>query len=142
MSTGLSVAMPANPYLLQNFLEEPSSRPAIFQRHRRSGLVGRGTCTCGSLWCVGNAVRTPATAVAARILAIGFALRALGEFDYLGLSKSVRGTAFAYYDTWFYSPSLVCLAVICATASVDLIRRGPFRNVVIQEHTGSIRVTR
>jgi uncharacterized membrane protein YidH (DUF202 family) len=68
---------------------------------------------------LGSAVRTPATAAAARLLAIGFALRALGEFHYLGFFKSVRGTPFAYYDTWFYSPLFVCLAVICATASLN-----------------------
>jgi Protein of unknown function (DUF3995) len=68
---------------------------------------------------LGGVVRTPITTVAARLLAIGFALRALGEFHYLGFFKSVRGTPFAYYDTRFYSPLFVCLAVMCATASVD-----------------------
>jgi hypothetical protein len=64
-------------------------------------------------------VRAPITAAAARLMAIGFALRALGEFHYLGFFKGVRGTPFAHYDTWFYSPLFVCLAVICATASSD-----------------------
>jgi uncharacterized membrane protein YidH (DUF202 family) len=72
----------------------------------RSGMLGSGA-------------RTPMTAIAARLLAIGFALRAIGEFHYLGFFKSVRGTPFAYYDTWFYNPLFVCLAVICATASLD-----------------------
>lgn len=67
----------------------------------------------------GRAGRTPVTATAARVLAIGFALRALGEFHYLGFFKSVRGTAFASYDTWFYSPLFVCLTVMCATAGRD-----------------------
>ena len=66
---------------------------------------------------LGTAVRTPLTAIGARVMAIGFALRALGEFHYLGFFKSVRGTQFAYYDTWFYSPLFVCLAVICVTGA-------------------------
>lgn len=66
-----------------------------------------------------SALRIPVTAGASRVMAIGFALRALGDFHFLGFFKSVRGTPFAYYDTWFYSPLFVCLAVVCATASLD-----------------------
>jgi hypothetical protein len=68
---------------------------------------------------LGSAARTPVTAAAARLLTIGFALRAIGEFHYLGFFKSIRGTPFAYYDTWLYSPLFVCLTIICATASLD-----------------------
>jgi hypothetical protein len=67
----------------------------------------------------GSAVRTPATAVVARVLAVIFALRAIGEFHYVGFFKSVRGTPFAHHDTWLYNPLFVCLAVVCATASLD-----------------------
>ena len=46
---------------------------------------------------------------------IGFAvgavlvLRAIGEFRYVGFFKRVRGSDFATYDNWFYSP--FCLLV-------------------------------
>ena len=83
------------------------------------GLVVAALILAARSGALGSAVRIPATAVASRLLAIGFALRALGDFRYLGFFKSIRGTPFAYYDTWFYSPLFVCLAVICATASLD-----------------------
>jgi hypothetical protein len=67
----------------------------------------------------GSAVRTPASAVVARVLAVIFTFRAIGEFHYVGFFKSVRGTPFAHYDTWLYNPLFVCLAVVCATASLD-----------------------
>ena len=83
------------------------------------GLVVAALILTARSGALGSAVRIPATAVASRLLAIGFALRALGDFRYLGFFKSIRGTPFAYYDTWLYSPLFVCLAVICATASLD-----------------------
>jgi hypothetical protein len=33
-----------------------------------------------------------------------FVLRAIGEFRLVGFFKSVRGTPFAHWDTWLYSP--------------------------------------
>ena len=36
-------------------------------------------------------------------------LRAIGEFRYVGFFKRVRGSDFATYDNWFYSP--FCLLV-------------------------------
>lgn len=38
-----------------------------------------------------------------------FVLRAVGEFRLVGFFKSVRGTPFAFWDTWLYSP--LCLAL-------------------------------
>jgi hypothetical protein len=47
-------------------------------------------------------------------IALGFAflLRALGEFRLVGLFKRVRGTAFATWDTWLFSP--LCLLIAFA----------------------------
>ncbi len=44
-------------------------------------------------------------------LAIGlvFVLRAIGEFRLVGFFKNVKGTPFARWDTWLYSP--LCLAL-------------------------------
>jgi hypothetical protein len=101
------------------------SERAVFHVPRYSnaivalGLVVAALILAARSGVLGTAVRAPITAVAARLMAIGFALRALGEFHYLGFFKSVRGTPFSYYDTWFYCPLFVCLAVISATASSD-----------------------
>ncbi|MBC7841148.1 MAG: DUF3995 domain-containing protein [Gemmatimonadaceae bacterium] len=42
-----------------------------------------------------------------------FALRAIGDFRYVGLFKRVRGTPFARWDTWLFTP--LC-ALLAATA--------------------------
>ena len=64
----------------------------------RGGLVGRGLpqevletmCTC--LW-------------------VGLAIRAIGDFRYVGFFKSVKGTPFAQFDTIVYSPLCLLLSV-------------------------------
>jgi hypothetical protein len=43
--------------------------------------------------------------------AIIFALRAIGEFRYVGFSKRIRGTEFAWWDDRFFSPLCVTLAI-------------------------------
>ena len=45
-------------------------------------------------------------------LAIVFALRAIGDFRYVGFFKRVRHTMFARMDTQFYTPLCVLLAVL------------------------------
>jgi hypothetical protein len=47
-------------------------------------------------------------------IAIGFVffIRAVGEFRLVGLFKRVRGTAFATWDTWLFSP--LCLLIAFA----------------------------
>lgn len=44
-----------------------------------------------------------------RVMAVGFAARAVGEFRYVGFFKRVRDTKFADYDTRLFSP--LCLAM-------------------------------
>ena len=66
----------------------------------------------------GSAARTPVTSIAAGVMAVGFALRAIGDFRFLGFFKTVQGTSFAHYDTWVYSPLCVCLAIISAVGSL------------------------
>lgn len=41
-----------------------------------------------------------------------FAIRAVGDFRYLGWSKRVYGTDFATLDTWVYSPLCLVLALL------------------------------
>lgn len=58
-------------------------------------------------------VPLPAVAVraAAYVLGTVFLLRAIGEFRLVGFFKSVRGTQFATYDTYLYSPLCLLLGL-------------------------------
>jgi Protein of unknown function (DUF3995) len=55
-------------------------------------------------------------------LALGLLARAVGDFQYLGFFKSVRGTPFATMDTWLYSP--LCLLLALGVAAVAWRRVG------------------
>lgn len=48
------------------------------------------------------------------ILAILFAIRAIGDFNYVGFFKKIRSTPFAVYDTKYFSPLCFYLAVSLA----------------------------
>jgi hypothetical protein len=52
--------------------------------------------------------------VGAWVLAALFLLRAIGEFRYVGFFKRVRGTEFARWDTWLFSPLCLVIAVLAA----------------------------
>jgi hypothetical protein len=41
------------------------------------------------------------------VCAIVFTIRAIGDFNYVGLFKKIKHSQFAKYDTWIYSP--LCL---------------------------------
>lgn len=43
---------------------------------------------------------------------IVFALRALGDFKYVGFFKQIKSTEFAYLDTVFFSPLCLTIAII------------------------------
>lgn len=59
------------------------------------------------------------------LLAVTFALRAIGDFRYAGFFKRVRGTRFARWDSALYSPLCALLALGCAAAaSVGVPRAG------------------
>lgn len=47
-----------------------------------------------------------------------FALRAIGDFHWVGFFKTVQHTAFARNDTRFFSPLCVGIAVGCAVLSI------------------------
>ncbi|WP_257462250.1 DUF3995 domain-containing protein [Archangium lipolyticum] len=48
------------------------------------------------------------------VLAGVFGVRAVGEFRQVGFFKRVRGTRFATWDTWLYSPLCAALSAACA----------------------------
>lgn len=52
-------------------------------------------------------------------LALGLLARAVGDFNYVGFFKRVRGTPFARMDTWLYSP--LCLALSAGVATVAFV---------------------
>lgn len=51
------------------------------------------------------------------VLVMIFAIRAIGDFNYVGFFKRVKGTPFARLDTAFYSPLCVLLAILIADAA-------------------------
>lgn len=55
------------------------------------------------------------------VIALIFAARAIGEFQYVGFFKRVRGTVFARRDSLFYSP----LCVLISALSVGLAVLAP-----------------
>ncbi|MGC4072701.1 MAG: DUF3995 domain-containing protein [Nibricoccus sp.] len=48
------------------------------------------------------------------ILALVFALRTVGDFRYVGLTKRIHETPFARADTCYYTPLCALLATACA----------------------------
>ena len=50
-------------------------------------------------------------------LAVVFAARAVGDFRYLGFFKRERASRFAQYDSHFYSPLCLALAIVCAAVA-------------------------
>ena len=62
-----------------------------------------------------------------------FVLRAAGDFRLFGFFKSVRGTEFAFWDNWLYSPLCLVIGVgvlwlVCSRES------NPEREAAQQEH--------
>ena len=51
------------------------------------------------------------------LLALTFLARAVGEFRYVGLFKRVRGTDFANWDTWLFTP--LCLLIAASVAIIN-----------------------
>jgi len=47
-------------------------------------------------------------------LSLVFLLRAVGNLRTFGFFKSITGTLFAQWDTWFYSPLCLALALLAA----------------------------
>jgi hypothetical protein len=54
-------------------------------------------------------VPAPMATLGSWTIAMTFMARAVGEFRYLGFFKRVRGTRFAWWDTWLFSP--LCLGL-------------------------------
>ena len=106
-------------------LPERNGRP-LFQPGRGATILVAGGLFGGALTLLVRLgmVRTPLPArVSARYSASGcwllatlFGVRAIGEFQYVGLFKRVRGTAFARWDTRLYTP--LCIVISLGSALV------------------------
>jgi hypothetical protein len=57
--------------------------------------------------------RLPIARVGVWVLLVVFAMRAIGEFNLVGLFKRVRDTRFGRRDTWIYSPLCLLLSALC-----------------------------
>jgi hypothetical protein len=53
------------------------------------------------------------------LCASAFSLRVIGDFRYVGLFKSIRGTRFAHYDTLVFTPLCLFLATAYWVAIID-----------------------
>ncbi|HDR8984680.1 TPA: DUF3995 domain-containing protein [Burkholderia vietnamiensis] len=77
-------------------------------------LCGAGAVASRAGW-LGPKVLPGATAFAIVAFALIFAVRAVGDFRYVGFFKRVRGSRFARMDTLCYSPLCVALALALAS---------------------------
>ncbi|CAB3747139.1 hypothetical protein B7G54_03510 [Burkholderia puraquae] len=95
---------------------EPLLRPtAIGTLAVAAALLG-GACVVAvrAGWLGPNAYRG-ATSFAVVALALIFAVRAVGDFRYVGFFKRIRGSRFARMDTLYYSPLCAALALSIAS---------------------------
>jgi hypothetical protein len=58
----------------------------------------------------------------AYLLALVFAVRAVGDFRYVGFFKALGDEPFRSWDTWLFSP--LCLAIAVAAFTVASRREG------------------
>lgn len=74
------------------------------------------TAQCGDLLSLG----LPAwfSRLGTWVLALVFALRAIGDFRYVGFFKRVRGTLFARRDSLVYTPLCVFISALAAALAV------------------------
>ncbi len=70
-----------------------------------------------------SAALGPLPRFATRALAVIFAVRAIGDFRYVGFFKRVRGTRFARLDRAFYSPLCCVLALLIAYVAYTTTRK-------------------
>ncbi len=101
-----------------------SQRKACVHTHTRSHFCRRPRALPSDRPCLGRAgvfsALVPAALFKWPVLILGFVflVRAVGEFKLVGLFKRVRGTSFARWDTWLFSP--LCLGISCAALWLSL----------------------
>jgi hypothetical protein len=93
---------------------KPSFRPSPLATVAVAvALLAAALSTAAALGWLGELIPARVVRVLTLTMSLGFLLRAIGDFKYVGFFKSVRGTLFAYWDGWFYSP--LCLLIAAAS---------------------------
>ncbi|KVP64587.1 DUF3995 domain-containing protein [Burkholderia ubonensis] len=82
-------------------------------------LAGAGVIAARAGW-LRASPHASAVAFATVALALIFAVRAIGDFRYVGFFKHIRGSRFARMDTLCYSP--LCAALSLSIASMFWVR--------------------
>ena len=80
-------------------------------------FIGVALSLCGLFYWftfISASVRTPSLVkkIGLWVIPLIFALRALGDFKYIGFFKQVKSTEFTKLDTWFFSPLCLTIALI------------------------------
>jgi hypothetical protein len=103
-----------------------NSRPVIRPSAFGTAMVGVVLCAMAA-WLalrLGLVVLSPLARdgivikTGAWLMAAAFALRAIGDFRYVGFFKTIRDSAFARLDTLAYSPLCACLALLIGAATL------------------------
>jgi hypothetical protein len=81
-------------------------------------LVMGAVTVCGEVHLFTTGRFSPLFHIASWCLCGVFLLRAVGNFNTFGIFKTVRETAFAYWDTHLFSPLCFVLAVLAAVVSL------------------------
>jgi hypothetical protein len=92
----------------------PLFRPSTFG----TAMVAVGLCVMAALvalrigWINPTILPSVVIEIGVWLIAAVFALRAIGDFRYVGFFKRIRDSAFARLDTLAYSPLCACLALL------------------------------
>jgi hypothetical protein len=81
-------------------------------------LWAGAACLLARLGLLGDGVPRGATAAAVWVMAAAFLLRSVGDFRYVGFTKRVVGSRFAYWDTRLFSPLCLLLTAACVSAAL------------------------
>lgn len=100
-------------------IPELNGRPVLHPTAVSTFAVALGLLGAAGLIALhADLVVLPALAGVARVsmwaLVALFAVRAIGDFRYVGFFKRIKGTPFARLDTWVYSPLCGVLAALIA----------------------------
>lgn len=100
---GISVALP-----------EVAGRPAFVPSRGLTAVVAATFVAAGAIVTTAARAGTPVWGFLTLAGAVVFALRAVGDFRLVGLTKRVHGTAFARWDDALFTPLCVLLATCFA----------------------------
>jgi Protein of unknown function (DUF3995) len=90
-----------------------------------SALVVAAALVAGRAWLTIPLVPMWVIRIGTWGVAAAFALRAVGDFRYVGFFKRVRGTPFARWDTWLFTPLCAVMAAMAAVIALQTASEGP-----------------